>query len=128
MKIITLHILPYEQDLIVVYKATKASEVTKKIKNLVSRNFISEIDSELEQYIHTKIHDSSNANFIYKNKSGIAIIMLKNDNHAHLVHEVCHFVFWLLDRVGLPLQQETDEAYTYLIANTFKRIAAELKI
>lgn len=128
MKIITLHILPYEQDLIVVYKATNAKQVTKKLRKIIREDFASHIDKELEEYIHNKIHDSSNANFIYRNSSRIAIIMLKNDNHAPLVHEVCHFVFWLLDIIGLPLNKDYDEAYTYLIANTFKRITRELNI
>lgn len=128
MKIVTFKILPYEQDLVVVYEAKSAKAVVTRLRSIVADNFKRYIDNELEEHIHNKIQDTSNANFIYKNNQRIAIIMLKDNSHASLVHEVCHFTFWLFDIIGLPLKQETDEAYTYMIANTYKRIVAELDI
>lgn len=43
-------------------------------------------------------------------------------NYGTLVHELQHFVFILLDNIGMQHTKESDEAYSYLITYMFCEI------
>jgi hypothetical protein len=47
--------------------------------------------------------------------------------YGHLAHEIFHAVEFLMDRIGMKLTNESDEAYAYLISYLTEEIYKKLK-
>lgn len=130
MKVKSIEISPYGQELLIVYKAKSAKQAMKKLNSVLKTEGLREVlNSNTENMIHHSI--TSNAGMFLRPSYGekrLAIIVINTDDHGVIVHEVCHFVFWLFHMVGIPLKVGHDEAYTYLIEDTYKKITNILGI
>jgi len=129
MKTFSIYIPIYGQDVIISYNCS-SDEFIKHWKKKVSKN---EIDNFLEfrDFVDDFKKGTSNAKFAYKEGSHILIILLRpiKDKlyfQSIVLHEVCHLVFYLLDKRGLPFTLETDESYTYLIQYVYREIMRNL--
>ena len=49
-----------------------------------------------------------------KNKTECGVIWAVKNDYPYLAHEILHAVCWSMDRVGIKLSAESEEAYTYL--------------
>jgi hypothetical protein len=50
-----------------------------------------------------------------------------NDNMATLVHELSHAAMYTFDRIGMPHNSDTDEAYSYLIGFLTKKFFENMR-
>ena len=60
---------------------------------------------------------------------GQVIIQLANypkPGSPVLAHEVFHTVFAIMDRIGIPLSNDSDEAYAYLVQFLTKELGAHI--
>lgn len=51
-----------------------------------------------------------------------------NSSWATLQHEIFHFVVALMKKVGIPLSDDTEEAYAYLIGYVTKSVVDKFRI
>lgn len=50
-----------------------------------------------------------------------------NDSMATLVHELSHAVMYTFDRIGMPHNSDTDEAYSYLLGFLMKKFFENMR-
>lgn len=93
---------------------------SKIVPSLESAN----LQMYMNPFIGTKITNLGST-AIYEN--GVIGIKLNhfyfddNDTLATLVHELSHAVMFTFDRIGMPHNADTDEAYSYLIGFLMKK-------
>lgn len=118
----SIYIPIYGQD-VIFFSGMTGEEVYKHWKNKVFKGYV----SDLQELIPVINRSTGDGNFFFHDDSNLMLLTVKPTKdklkfQSTLVHEVCHLVFKLLHRRGLPLHIECDEAYTYLIAYVYKEI------
>jgi len=85
-------------------------------------------DPELKDYMeHFMGMEKNHLARTVKHDNGVISIKInrfdKNDvnNMATLVHELSHAVMFTFDRIGMPHNADTDEAYSYLLGFLMKK-------
>lgn len=54
---------------------------------------------------------------------GGALVWMRRDDKGVLVHELMHVAWHILSSKGVPLTDDTQEAYCYLIEHLFERLS-----
>jgi len=60
-------------------------------------------------------------------RGGQTIIRLRNTNIGILAHEAFHATSFLMDRIGVKLTMESDEAYAYALQYLINEIQSNIK-
>jgi hypothetical protein len=91
-------------------------------------------DPELKDYMEHFIGmEKNHLARTVKHDNGVVSIKInkfdKNDvNHmATLVHELSHAVMFTFDRIGMPHNADTDEAYSYLLGFLMKKFFENIR-
>lgn len=68
--------------------------------------------------------ESSNARTICHDRDGYCIIRFKKEplKHSLIAHEAFHATHFILDRVGIRLSDDSDEAFAYLLGYIIENI------
>ena len=109
----------YEQDLLVVFGSKKYLE--SRLSNLVSKSKAAKSVSNIGVAVGHSYFDT---------ELGVYYIwMREKPNEAQtfsiLSHEIFHFATALMEKVGMKLTEESEEAYAYLIQFITKSILKE---
>lgn len=89
-------------------------------------NAIEERKEYLGEY-YGKCYGKCYGMFLHNDEENFTMLWLRDvpvtiENYGSLVHEIEHYVFYLLDRIGMKHTKASDEAYAYLTAHVFKEI------
>lgn len=87
------------------------------ISETVIKDWLNAIEERKECYGMFSHNDEENFTMLWLRDVPVTI-----ENYGSLVHEIEHYVFYLLDRIGMKHTKESDEAYAYLSAHVFKEI------
>ena len=117
---------PYEQDCIVVVNGTvkDALKLLKKQDSLNAIDTVKEIEDNFKDY--SEAHTRGGAILFHKLPAGYIMMFNHEDSWIstveHVVHESLHLVRYVLERAGLELTDESEEAFTYLQGHTVGKI------
>lgn len=105
-----------------------AIKLLKKQTNENAKNTIKEIKDNYETY--SQGHTKGGAVLFHKLPAGY-IMMFDHENNwietvGHVVHESLHLTRYVLERAGLELADESEEAFTYLQEKTVEDILAKI--
>lgn len=128
--IFTFEVLPYNQDCIVIVNGhiDDAIIFLKKQKNENANKVISHIEENYEDY---KNPPEKGHGCLWNELPKGYIMMLSHcdswiDTVALVAHESLHLTHYILNRAGLTLKPESEEAFTYLQAQIIKDILKEI--
>lgn len=84
-------------------------------------------DMKLEEALCFRPSNTAQGYFCYFEKDGIYIIWMPNipdtvGQYGVLVHEIMHFVYRFLAERGMTMNDNSEEAYTYLAEYIFNEI------
>jgi len=133
--IFNIDVIPYSQQCIIACNAQMPDilKYMKRMKNLSSggKETIKQIeDPTKKDYYFEKIKENCGRLFIDLPTGYILIINHSNrdwiDTTCNASHEANHLSQYILRNAGIQLQQETEEAYTYLQAYLLKEILKKI--
>lgn len=84
-------------------------------------------DEEVKSYVrdHLGVDTEGQEIDAYAANDGKQFYLLFNReivNLNHMSHETMHIVHWILDDAGIPLTDDTQEAYCYLMGFLFSKV------
>ena len=87
------------------------------IEEKVIKDWLDGINERKDCYGMFSHNDEENFTMLWLREVPVTI-----RNYASLVHEIEHYVFYLLRRIGMRHNDASDEAYAYLTAYVFEQI------
>lgn len=121
---------PYNHYLIVCLNVNNA-DIKKFLLKNIEKDYLKTLDLDKElKDISTDVEGV--AGFICTDFLSQSNFFLRIDNFenspeflSYLTHELLHVVCHLFRKVGIPLSETSEEAYTYLIANLVNNILSQ---
>lgn len=107
--IIKLHVYPFEVMVSIGQKKTEINKGLKKYRLKVNR-----------EGNYTVIFDTGQILI------SLADLPTKPRQYAIMQHEIFHAAFFLMDKIGIPLNKTNDEAYAYLIGYLTQEIYSKI--
>lgn len=119
---------PYKQDILVCINLTKheAFKVYKRLNKNATKQ-----DEEYVTGESNKDTDSGITGTMYPMSCGY-LITLKSykdsfrKNILNALHEITHAVHYILRHIRIPLEENTEEAYTYLLEDLYSQYLFKL--
>lgn len=118
----TISIDLYSSDVMVHFGSRK--ELRKAIARIFNKDTTKAIAKEfVGDYLGRTVLLPNGSVILYMPKSPSTI-----EDYAVLQHEIFHVAFFVLERIGIALSEDSDEAYSYLIQFLTKRILEEFNL
>jgi hypothetical protein len=126
-----LPIEPYSQELIVVCNGqfSDVVKVLKKLGTVAAKESLKYIEENKDKYLEREKHYE--ATLYTSLPNGYVMLIDHNmnswiDTVGAVVHESLHLTHYILQRAGLTLTQESEEAFTYLTEKTTENILEKI--
>lgn len=116
----------YPYEIFVCVEATQ-EEVLMKIK----KNTLFKLDEEIKKLLELEYDVSGRHISIEGTRTHIILLrypLTTSKGIATLSHEVFHTVYSIMSTVGIPLTEESEEAYAYLITYVTNEIMESVKL
>lgn len=128
--VFVVDVAPYKQECIVVVngKVKDALDFLKKQKTENAKRIIEHVEKDIEEY-EKSVGD--NEGCVFHELPVGYIMMLRHldswvDTASIVSHESLHLVNWVFNRAGLKLTPDSEEAYTYQLANVVGQILRKI--
>lgn len=123
--VILHNIYPYD---VLVSLGQTDEQFRQTIINYQGKSVLKKIEEENKESL--KIDGQGKA---YTGEECIPFIRLKNypfslRDHGTLAHEIFHIAYFILNKSGMPLTEDSEEAYAYLIDYLTKIIYSKIKL